>query len=422
MQSVSRHTDSVLIVDDDTILASLYRLKLQAAGFAVEVAESGEACLLHVAQRRPDVIVLDLMLGDMNGVDVLRMLRRNEATRELPVIVFSSAFLGGLIDEATREGANKCLNKGSCPPNRLIDELHTLLNPSSIAGFSPDSTDKPQASPQKPVISVIPSAPSSAAPPAKPPVPELQSDEVQGNLRRELLAQIDQRVEEAARVLGKWLINPRNVEAPYLPALYRAIRAVAASARLAGRNSQAELAGVLEVLLQEVKRTPDKLTASMTRTVSEAVNLLPFLGGMADDAEADAGAAPLVVVVDDDDDARELLRFALSRANLSAICLGTPEAALHVFRWNPVDLAIIDVEMPGMNGLELAERMRDSTPNADTPYVLVSGSSDVEARASRRGMNPAGFIPKPFPAIELAVKALATLYAHRKGELVGQIS
>jgi CheY-like chemotaxis protein len=136
MPEPSRHAGRVLIVDDDTILASLYRIKLQAAGFVVDVAETGEAGLLQIAQRQPDIVVLDLMLADMNGVDALRVLRQNPVTQRLPVIVFSSAFLGGLVEEAERVGATKCLNKGNTPPNRLIDEIRIILEPESVKGLS----------------------------------------------------------------------------------------------------------------------------------------------------------------------------------------------------------------------------------------------------------------------------------------------
>jgi CheY-like chemotaxis protein len=223
--------------------------------------------------------------------------------------------------------------------------------------------------------------------------------------------QIDQRIRDAAIALPKWLANPRNVQAPYLSALYRSIRAVAASARLAGRIPQGQLAGTLEVLLQEIKRMPDKITPSVLCTVAESVGLLPRLHGTSDEAAGPAVQSPLIAVVDDDENARAVLAVALEKAHLRAVCLATSAAALQVFEWNRVDLAILDLEMPGMDGAELAARMRSVPHNAATPVLFVSGRPDLEACATRSGSVSTHFIPKPFIGIELAVKALSILHA-----------
>lgn len=401
MPSTAQSSGHVLIVDDDSILATLYRLKLQAAGFTVDVAESGEAGLLAISRKRPDIVVLDLMLGDMNGVEVLKVVRSNHGTKDLPVVVFSSAFLSGLIEEATREGANRCLNKAVCPPNRLIEELHTILHPQTAADVIAPSA-----------ATVAPGLAPARPQPAKPPG-MVVSDEVQGTLRRELLEQIDKSVNDALKSLPKWLANPSNVEAPYLSAIYRAVRAIAASARLAGRTPQSHLSGALEVLLQEIRRSPERISDSIIRTVAEAIELLPKLQQTDDPSVPANETPPLILVVDDDEDARDVLNFALQRAHLRPVCLGAAEPALRIFEWNPVDLAIVDLEMPGMDGAELVRRIRRLPSAFQTPVVFVSGRRDLEQVAAVPEMAPASFLPKPFPVIELAVKALSTLYGSR---------
>lgn len=419
MQTSQRNSSHVLIVDDDAILASLYRIKLQAAGFVVDVAESGEAGLLSIARSRPDVVVLDLMLGDMNGVDVLRMLRGNATTRDLPVLVFSSAFLGGLIEEAEHAGATKCLNKGNTPPNRLIDELSIILGAATRHGsLAPQGAAPPASSGgvARPFSLIdrpapVPAGGGPVAPAPKPAPVLLAGDEVQGNLRRELLNQIDARVEEAERVLEKWLVNPANVTAPYLPALYRAIRALAGSARLTGRVAQATLAGGIEALLQDIRRSPEKISSSIARTVSGAVKLLPRLTSTLEVSEHDGVTPPMIVMVDDDEEARKVLGSALRKAQLAAVCLGSVDAASQIAEWNRIDLAILDLEMPGVDGFELAARIRATPHNGDTPLIFVSGLPDIEQRTRAAAFPSSDCIPKPFLAIELAVKVLATLYA-----------
>jgi len=84
-------TRTVLLVDDDPDFVAANRVTLEARGYAVVVARSGDECLAAVSESRPDLIVLDIMMkttGD--GMFVAQALRRDAATRGIPIIVASS--------------------------------------------------------------------------------------------------------------------------------------------------------------------------------------------------------------------------------------------------------------------------------------------------------------------------------------------
>ncbi len=80
----------VLIVDDERDLAELIDFNLRAAGFNTRVASTGEAALSAAREQQPDLVLLDLMLPDMSGVDVCRHLRANKATRDLLVVMLTA--------------------------------------------------------------------------------------------------------------------------------------------------------------------------------------------------------------------------------------------------------------------------------------------------------------------------------------------
>jgi two-component system phosphate regulon response regulator PhoB len=80
----------VLIVDDEPDLAGLLAYNLERAGFSTTLAHTGAEALKHVRARRPDLVLLDLMLPDMDGADVYRQLRADPATSALPVLVLSA--------------------------------------------------------------------------------------------------------------------------------------------------------------------------------------------------------------------------------------------------------------------------------------------------------------------------------------------
>lgn len=80
----------ILIVDDVSTNRIVFKVKLTAAGYSAVMAADGASCLSLARSERPDVILLDLMLPDMSGIEVLRQLKSNPATRRIPVVMFSS--------------------------------------------------------------------------------------------------------------------------------------------------------------------------------------------------------------------------------------------------------------------------------------------------------------------------------------------
>ena len=86
---MSAQPKKVLVVDDDADTTELTALVLAAAGYTVLQAHSGRECLEKVYTFLPDLILLDIHMEDMGGWETLRILRMDEATRELPVAMFT---------------------------------------------------------------------------------------------------------------------------------------------------------------------------------------------------------------------------------------------------------------------------------------------------------------------------------------------
>ena len=119
---------TIFLVEDDTVVVQVYRAKFVREGFAVEVAEDGLVAVKMLAAVKPDVVVLDLMMPKLNGVDVLRYIRSTPALKETPVIILSNAHMTRLGQEAAAIGAERALLKSSCTPSQLIDVINDLLN------------------------------------------------------------------------------------------------------------------------------------------------------------------------------------------------------------------------------------------------------------------------------------------------------
>jgi signal transduction histidine kinase/CheY-like chemotaxis protein len=122
-----RPAPHALVVEDDETTRSVIRQTLQRAGWSVAEAEHGRWGLDRVAERRPDVIVLDLMMPEMNGFDFLGALRGNPEWRAIPVLVLTAM---DLTDEDRRRlngEVERILQKGASAREELLDEVGRVL-------------------------------------------------------------------------------------------------------------------------------------------------------------------------------------------------------------------------------------------------------------------------------------------------------
>ncbi len=81
---------SILVVEDEEAIVTMLKYNLTKEGFTVYAAMDGEEALMMVEEKRPDIIVLDWMLPSLSGVEVCRQLRRNNDTKNIPVIMLSA--------------------------------------------------------------------------------------------------------------------------------------------------------------------------------------------------------------------------------------------------------------------------------------------------------------------------------------------
>ncbi|HKV88662.1 MAG TPA: response regulator [Candidatus Dormibacteraeota bacterium] len=109
----------MLVVDDDRIVAEMYRLALSRAGHEVEVANDGVAALEAASANRPDIVFLDIRMPRMDGIEVLRNLASVKGTRSIPVVMLSNYDEPGLVRQSRSLGAKEYLVKAGTNPADL---------------------------------------------------------------------------------------------------------------------------------------------------------------------------------------------------------------------------------------------------------------------------------------------------------------
>ena len=119
---------SILVVDDDPSAAELFSLMLRQMGYHAVSAFSGPAALEHIGTTLPDLVILDMMMPDMNGLDVLRQLRTDARTAGVPVVMFSALDDDEWRDKAARAGANDYWIKGGFDAGELEERVRSRLS------------------------------------------------------------------------------------------------------------------------------------------------------------------------------------------------------------------------------------------------------------------------------------------------------
>jgi CheY-like chemotaxis protein len=124
---------TILVIEDDRFLKIATKLILSKAGYSVLGAGDGEEALSIVDESHPDLILLDLMLPKVSGLDVLRTLKGNPDTASIPVIVLTS--LSQKNEERLREtGAAAFLHKGPwlTDPDALLRAVEQVLSQNQV--------------------------------------------------------------------------------------------------------------------------------------------------------------------------------------------------------------------------------------------------------------------------------------------------
>jgi DNA-binding response OmpR family regulator len=116
----------VLVADDDEDILVLVRTVLERAGYEVVAARNGVEATAAAEQRRPDLAVLDVSMPELDGLEVLRRLRADASTSDVPVLLLSARVQEDDVAEGFATGANAYMQK-PFSPRELSDRVSELL-------------------------------------------------------------------------------------------------------------------------------------------------------------------------------------------------------------------------------------------------------------------------------------------------------
>lgn len=119
----------ILLIEDDPMVVKMYKRKMDMEGFAVTLAFNGEEGLAAVKNDRPDLILLDIMMPKMNGIDTLKALKADPSFKEIPVVILTN--LGDRaedIQKCKELGAEDYWVKANMPLNEITEKIKMILS------------------------------------------------------------------------------------------------------------------------------------------------------------------------------------------------------------------------------------------------------------------------------------------------------
>ncbi len=118
----------ILLVEDDSFLANIYKTKFEMEGFTVNVAENGELGLKEAKKKKPDLILLDILLPKMDGFTVLQHLKADSALKDVPVILLTNLGQKDDVEKGLKLGAADYLIKAHFKPSETVDKVKKVLH------------------------------------------------------------------------------------------------------------------------------------------------------------------------------------------------------------------------------------------------------------------------------------------------------
>lgn len=361
----------ILIVDDNVMIAAIYRNKFARRGFAAEVACDGKDGIYKIEHWKPDAVLLDLMMPNIDGMSMLRSIRSNTAICDLPVVVYSSSFSKGTEDEARKLGVTRLLSKSDTRPDQLLEMITELLG----------------SAPQEESVAV-----------------ELED--------RAACMQTALTIAAEMRPLLKDFFSQN--QSSVLSTLQHKAYTFTANAWTAGMRRASLVGEALESLLRTLSDRTDYLNLSTYKTVLQAVECLEGLIEISGVDEAPL-KAPQVLIVDDQELSVQAATRAINKAKMRAYPTIDPLEGLRLLEAHAFDLVILDVDMPEMSGNQLCQRLRRFPWHENTPVIFFSKLSEIGDRMRAASVGGSDFIAKPFLTIELAVKALVWVWKPKEG-------
>lgn len=118
----------LLLIEDDMLIRDLYSRQLPLAGLPTDAFDNGIDGIAAAQKKHYDLILLDIMMPRMNGLEVLKILKSDEKTKHIPVILLTNLGQDSILAEGTKLGTIGFLVKAAYTPDGIVTEVKKILD------------------------------------------------------------------------------------------------------------------------------------------------------------------------------------------------------------------------------------------------------------------------------------------------------
>jgi len=117
----------ILLVEDDVFLSGIYQKKFEMEGFKISTADNGLKGYEETKKKKPDIVLLDILLPKMDGFAVLEKLKQTPETKDIPVILLTNLGQKDDVQKGLEQGAVDYLIKAHFKPSEVVDKVKKVL-------------------------------------------------------------------------------------------------------------------------------------------------------------------------------------------------------------------------------------------------------------------------------------------------------
>lgn len=122
-----KSTAHVLLVEDDEFLSGIYQKKFEMEGFKISTADNGEKGLAEAKKKKPDIILLDILLPKLDGFAVLEQLKADSVMKNIPVVLLTNLGQKDDVQKGLDAGAVDYLIKAHFKPSEIVEKVRKVL-------------------------------------------------------------------------------------------------------------------------------------------------------------------------------------------------------------------------------------------------------------------------------------------------------
>lgn len=154
----------VLLVEDEEFIRDLFKRQLDLSGFTTDAFSTGQDGLSAISKNAYDLVLLDIMLPDINGLQILQNIRQNPATKNVAVVLLTNLGQDAVIKQGFELGADGYLVKAAYTPDQIVQEVKNIMQKKNAQINAPASTQPTPVISQPDAVPSFPSQTSANAP------------------------------------------------------------------------------------------------------------------------------------------------------------------------------------------------------------------------------------------------------------------